>query len=118
MMLGSALAASVSAQPPGPSPGMPPAPPGMPPAPPGLSPSQSGMPPAQPGMSPGAPGASGVVPPVTPPPGPAAKPEVRPTGIAATVGVQPIPEVVVYRALRQFPEAHKEMACKVILSHL
>src|SRR5262245_55056093 len=118
LMLGSALAASVSAQPPGPSPGMPPAPPGMPPAPPGMSPAQPGMPPAQPGMSPAAPGASPVVPPVTPPPGPAAKPEVRPTGIAATVGAQQIPEVAVYRALRQCPEAHKEMARKEILSHL
>ncbi len=47
-----------------------------------------------------------------------AKPEVRPTGIAATVNTQQIPEVAVYRALRQFPDAHKEMARKEILSHL
>jgi parvulin-like peptidyl-prolyl isomerase len=61
------------------------------------------------------PGTPPVVPPVTPP---APKPEVRPTGNAAIVNGQPIPEVAVYRALRQFPEAHKEMARKEILSHL
>jgi parvulin-like peptidyl-prolyl isomerase len=47
-----------------------------------------------------------------------AKPEVRPTGNAAVVNGQAIPEVAVYRALRQFPDAHKEMARKEILSHL
>ena len=45
-------------------------------------------------------------------------PEVRPTGTAATVNGQAIPEVAVYRALRQFPEAHREMARKEIMSHL
>jgi parvulin-like peptidyl-prolyl isomerase len=56
-----------------------------------------------------------VVPAVTPP---APKPEVRPTGNAAVVNGQAIPEVAVYRALRQFPDAHREMARKEILSHL
>jgi parvulin-like peptidyl-prolyl isomerase len=78
LILGSALAASATAQPPG-----------------------SPTPP--------------VVPTVTPP---APKPEVRPTGNAAVVNGQVIPEVAVYRALRQFPEAHREMARKEILSHL
>jgi peptidyl-prolyl cis-trans isomerase C len=56
-----------------------------------------------------------VVPAVTPP---APKPEVRPTGNAAVVNGQAIPEVAVYRALRQFPDAHKDMARKEIVSHL
>ncbi|QJX00497.1 hypothetical protein FTUN_8127 [Frigoriglobus tundricola] len=56
-----------------------------------------------------------MVPPVTPVP---AKPEVRPTGVAAKVNGQEIPEVAVYRALRQFPEPHKEMARKEIMAHL
>lgn len=77
LILGTALAASATAQPPG--------------------------------------GAPPVVPPVTPP---AAKPEVRPVGKAAVVNNQEIPEVAVYRALRQFPEQHREMARKEILSHL
>ncbi len=63
----------------------------------------------------GAPVAPPLVPMVTPP---AAKPEVRPTGNAAMVNTQAIPEVAVYRALRQFPEAHRETARKEILSHL
>ncbi|MCS6864554.1 MAG: peptidyl-prolyl cis-trans isomerase [Gemmataceae bacterium] len=54
------------------------------------------------------------VPPVTP----MMPTETRPTGTAATVNGQPIPEVAVYRALRQFPEQHKEMARKEILAHL
>ncbi|MBN9120069.1 MAG: peptidylprolyl isomerase, partial [Planctomycetes bacterium] len=91
LVLGSALAASAVAQPPG--------------APPG-----------------GAPPVAPLVPPVTPAPGagglPAPKPEVRPTGTAATVNGQAIPEVAVYRALRQFPDAHKEMARKEIMAHL
>jgi parvulin-like peptidyl-prolyl isomerase len=95
LILGSALAASAVAQPPGAPPA---APPGSPPA----------MPPVMP------PGGS-VVPTVTPPP---ARPEVRPTGNAATVNGQDIPEVAVYRALRQFPDAHKEMARKEIMAHL
>ena len=44
-------------------------------------------------------GGGPVVPVVTPP---AAKPEVIPTGNAATVNGQPITEKAVYRALRQF----------------
>ena len=56
---------------------------------------------------------------VAPPGGPAVKaPEVRPTGNAATVNGKAIPEMAVYRALRQFPDAHKEMARKEIMAHL
>src|SRR5262245_58730181 len=99
MILGSALAASALAQPPGT-----PAPPAPPPPMPVVPPSTPGTP------APPAP----VVPPVTP----VAKPEVRPTGTAALVNGKAIPEVAVYRALRQFPEQHKEMARKEILSHL
>lgn len=51
---------------------------------------------------------------VAPPP----KVEVRPTGTAATVNGQAIPEVAVYRALRQFPPAHHDMARKEITGHL
>jgi peptidyl-prolyl cis-trans isomerase C len=87
LFLGSALAASATAQPPG----APPAGGGTPPPP------------------------ASLVPPVTP----AQKaPEVRPTGTAATVNGQVIPEVAVYRALRQFPDPHKEMARKEIMAHL
>jgi peptidyl-prolyl cis-trans isomerase C len=96
MILGSALAASAVAQP------APPAPPPTPPVPGG----NSAPPPAPPAP---------VVPSVTPP---VTKPEVRPTGNAAVVNNQAIPEVAVYRALRQFPDQHKEMARKEILSHL
>jgi peptidyl-prolyl cis-trans isomerase C len=95
VVLGTALAASATAQPPGS-----PVPPITPPAAPPVTP----------------PALPGVQPPVTPP---AAKaPEVRPTGNAATVNGKAIPEVAVYRALRQFPDQHKEMARKEILSHL
>ena len=51
---------------------------------------------------------------VAPPP----KVEARPTGTAATVNGQAIPEVAVYRALRQFPPAHHDMARKEITGHL
>lgn len=61
------------------------------------------------------PGGAPLAPPVTPP---APKPEVRPTGTAANVNTQAIPEVAVYRALRQFPEAHRDAARKEILTHL
>jgi len=54
--------------------------------------------------------------PVTPPA--AAKPVDRPTGVAATVNNQQIPEVAVWRALRQFPEAEHPIARKEILNHL
>jgi peptidyl-prolyl cis-trans isomerase C len=60
------------------------------------------------------PSAASLVPPVTP----QGKPEVRPTGNAATVNNQAIPEVAVYRALRQFPVAQQEMARKEIMAHL
>src|SRR5262245_6194940 len=95
-VLGSALAASAAAQQ-QPAGGAPPGG-GMPPS--------SGMPPA------------GI--PINPPTGvvPQAKPEPRPTGVAATVNGHQIPEVAVYRALRQFPPAHHEMARKEITSHL
>ena len=55
-----------------------------------------------------------VVPSVTP----MTKPDVRPTGNAAMVNSQPIPEVAVYRALRQFPPAEQAMARKEIMAHL
>lgn len=81
VLLGSALAATAVAQPPGPAP--------------------------QPAAVP--PPASVV---------PAPQPQQRPTGVAAVVNGQQIPEVAVYRALRQFPPAHWEMARKEILNHL
>ena len=59
-----------------------------------------------------------VAPPVTPQPGAPAAPVARPTGTAAKVNGQDISEVAVYRALRQFPDQHKEMARKEILAHL
>ncbi len=62
--------------------------------------------------------ASPATPAAPPAAAPAAKPEVRPTGVAATVNNAPIPEVAVYRALRQFPEAHHEAARKEIVNHL
>ncbi len=50
---------------------------------------------------------------------PASKtPETRPTGNAATVNGKAIPEVAVYRALRQFPVAHRDLARKEIMAHL
>lgn len=55
----------------------------------------------------------GGVPVVTP-----AHPEQRPTGVAAIVNNKPIPEVAVYRALRQFPPANWSMARKEILAHM
>jgi peptidyl-prolyl cis-trans isomerase C len=59
-------------------------------------------------------------PPMTPPvvTTPPAAPEVRPEGTAATVSGQAIPEVAVYRALRQFPKTEQEAARKEILGHL
>jgi len=61
------------------------------------------------------PGGNPLVPSATPP---ATKPEVRPTGNAAMVNNQAIPEVAVYRALRPFKDEHKEMARKEIMAHL
>lgn len=57
--------------------------------------------------------------PITPPPQtPAAPPVQRPTGVAATVNGQQIPEVAVWRALRQFPPTEHEVARREILNHL
>ncbi len=58
--------------------------------------------------------------PVTPvpPSSPLTKPEVRPTGVAAKVNGQEIPDVAVWRALRQFPAEEREAARKEILNHL
>ncbi|HEY2786101.1 MAG TPA: peptidyl-prolyl cis-trans isomerase [Fimbriiglobus sp.] len=55
------------------------------------------------------------IPSLTPPPAP---PAVRPTGVAAKVNNLEIPEVAVYRALRQFPPAEQEIARREILNHL
>lgn len=46
------------------------------------------------------------------------KPEPRPTGTAAKVNGQEIPEVAVWRALRQFSKEEQDVARKEILSHL
>ena len=62
------------------------------------------------------PSATAPVVPIQPPQ--PALPAVRPAGNAATVNAQVIPEVAVYRALRQFPESAKEMARKEIINHL
>ncbi len=45
-------------------------------------------------------------------------PEQRPVGVAAKINGQEIPEVAVYRALRQFPITEREVARKEILNHL
>jgi parvulin-like peptidyl-prolyl isomerase len=128
LVCGSALTAgavAALAQVPG---GNPPPAPGTPPAAPGKAapPAAGSPPPAAPGTPPGmgsVPPPTGVAPPPgsTAPPGaslPPPKPEPRPTGTAATVNGQPIPEVAVYRALRQFPPAHQPMARKEIIAHL
>jgi peptidyl-prolyl cis-trans isomerase C len=66
-----------------------------------------------------APGQPAPTPPVVPGAPPAAtKPVERPTGVAATVNGQQIPEVAVWRALRQFPESEHAVARKEILNHL
>jgi peptidyl-prolyl cis-trans isomerase C len=106
LIVGSAVAAAASAQVPPTTP--PPAKPVTPTPPPA----------APPGGTPA---------PLTPPTGVApppasnpldVKPEVRPTGVAAKVNGQEIPEVAVYRALRQFSKEEQEVARKEILSHL
>jgi len=61
---------------------------------------------------------AGAPPAVTPVSTTPAKPEARPTGIAVKVNDQEIPEVAVYRALRQFPKEEHEIARKEILNHL
>jgi parvulin-like peptidyl-prolyl isomerase len=63
----------------------------------------------------GAPPAAVTAPPTT---APAAPPEARPTGVAARVNGQDIPEVAVWRALRQFPKEEQAIARKEILNHL
>ena len=63
-----------------------------------------------------APTAAEPAPPPTVPASPA--PPVRPTGVAATVNGQEIPEVAVWRALRQFPPTEHLAARKEILDHL
>jgi peptidyl-prolyl cis-trans isomerase C len=89
LLVGSTVAASAAAQVP--------SPPAVPP-------------PAQP---------PAVVPPaVVPTAPPAAKPEPPPTGIAAKVNGQEIPEKNVWRALRTFAKEEHEIARKEILSHL
>jgi peptidyl-prolyl cis-trans isomerase C len=99
LILGTTLSAVAAAQ----TPATPPAtPPGMPPAAPVTTPPATTPPATAP-----------IVPSVTP-----AKAEVRPTGNAATVNGQAIPEVAVYRALRQFPPTQQEMARKEIMAHL
>ncbi|MBA4064667.1 MAG: hypothetical protein C0501_13325 [Isosphaera sp.] len=76
-----------------------------------LAASAAGQAPGAP--QPGQPPAGGV-----PVPAVAPKPEPRPTGTAATVNGQAIPEVAVYRALRNFPAEHRDMARKEIMAHL
>jgi parvulin-like peptidyl-prolyl isomerase len=96
LLLGSAMTVSAAAQ----------APVGQPPAQPQQTPPQPQQVQAPGGVAPAAPS-------VTP-----AAPEVRPTGVAATVNGQQIPEVDVYRQLRQFPPHTWDMARKEILAHL
>jgi len=64
------------------------------------------------------PPATGGQPPVPSLAPPAAPPAVRPPGTAAKVNAQEIPEVAVYRALRQFPASEQEIARREILNHL
>lgn len=96
LIVGSAVAAAASAQ--------------VPPA-------------APPPAKPTTPAPAPVAPPSGLAPAPAAnplqvKPEVRPTGTAAKVNGQEIPEVAVWRALRQFSKEEQDVARKEILSHL
>ncbi|MCZ2341557.1 MAG: peptidyl-prolyl cis-trans isomerase [Bacteroidales bacterium] len=63
-----------------------------------------------------APAPAAATPPPSVPANPAPTP--RPTGVAATVNGQEIPEVAVWRALRQFPPAEHMAARKEILNHL
>src|SRR6185312_13263576 len=76
--------------------------------------------PRQPGAPPTPPPAQVPPPASVVPPGPPAapKPEVRPQGVAAKVNHQEIPEVAVYRGLRQFPPSSQEAARKELLTHL
>ena len=58
-----------------------------------------------------------VVPPAVVPPA-APKPEFKPVGTAVKVNGQEIPEMSVWRALRQFPAEEREIARKEIINHL
>jgi peptidyl-prolyl cis-trans isomerase C len=109
VIVGFAAASAALAQSPAPPPGTPTSPPAVP----VTSPPPPAAPPA--GVTPPAPTPPPPSVPVNPPP---AKPAVRPTGVAATVNGQEIPEVAVWRALRQFPEAEHAAARKEILNHL
>jgi peptidyl-prolyl cis-trans isomerase C len=102
VIVGSAVASAALAQ--APAPTTPPA--GTtPPAPPATATAPAPMAPTTP-------------PPTVPTTPPAAQPPVRPTGVAATVNGQEIPEVAVWRALRQFPATEHTAARKEILNHL
>lgn len=105
VIVGSAVASAALAQ----------SPPASPPTAPPVTPPASTTPPPSVPVTPPAP--------TTPPPSvpttpPETKPPVRPTGVAATVNGQEIPEVAVWRALRQFPAAEHAAARKEILNHL
>ncbi len=56
--------------------------------------------------------------PLIPPVAPASASTSAPAGVAAIVNGQPILEKAVYRALRQFPPEHQNLARKEILAHL
>ncbi len=56
--------------------------------------------------------------PLSPPVAPASASTSAPAGVAAIVNGQPILEKAVYRALRQFPPEHQNLARKEILAHL
>ena len=59
-----------------------------------------------------------IVPPAVVPPAQPAKPDFKPVGNAVKVNGQEIPEMAVWRALRQFPAEEREIARKEILNHL
>jgi peptidyl-prolyl cis-trans isomerase C len=80
-----------------------------------IAPPAGGAPPA---VAPAVPPPPGTLPAVTPPAPTPSLPAVRPTGTAATVNGVAIPEVAVYRALRQFPAKEHVAARKEIINHL
>ncbi|HVK17231.1 MAG TPA: peptidylprolyl isomerase, partial [Fimbriiglobus sp.] len=114
VIAGTAVASVALAQAPAPS-TAPAAPPASPTAPPPVTPPVSTTPPL---TAPTTPPAGATPPPSVPTTPPAARPAVRPTGVAATINGQEIPEVAVWRALRQFPETEHAAARKEILNHL
>lgn len=102
-LVGSALTSVALGQAPAPAPA--PAPAGTP------APVPAGLPAPAP--------VAGLPAPTTPmTPAAPAKPAVRPTGVAATVNNHQIPEVAVWRALRQFPPSEHEVARREIMNHL